>query len=266
MASFRPSLRAVGPGKPIRTPWSWFAQAPPKDGDRHWREGRSALELARAWCRGTSPCQPRERVETLEKHPLTLGFEAWDVVPELVTPLPFPGEGRNHDIAAIGVVDVVPTFVGVEAKAGERFGDKTVGDCWRNKVGSKSKVPHRVAAMLDLLTGDQPDPGDPGALDPAIGDRGYQLLTASAGTVLEARRRHCQRAVLLIHEFRPKVPSQKLATELSDAQDDLDNFVDWLSAGKYTELPKNTVVVPRDLPTPHEHVVLLVGKCVTELG
>src|SRR4051794_7696916 len=106
-------LRVTGPGRRIRSVYSWFAEAPPKDGDRHWREGRSALELAGALCRFTQPSMPAEMVDALASHPDTAGFETWDAIPELVTPLPLKGEGRNHDLVAVGLAGTTPTLIGV---------------------------------------------------------------------------------------------------------------------------------------------------------
>jgi hypothetical protein len=98
--SWAAPIQAAGPGGEIASMWSWFASAPPKGGERQWKDGRSAKELARAWTRCTRPIRDAgpyipvlarasptrvARVARLsarnERHGL------WDVHPEHVTPL-----------------------------------------------------------------------------------------------------------------------------------------------------------------------------------
>jgi len=259
-------LRLTGPGGSIRTPWSWFAEAPPKDGERHWKDGRSALELARAWCRSSQPQPPAEFLEALGNHPDTAGFTAWDAVAELVTPLPLPGEGRNHDLAVVGVTGGIPTFVGVEAKAGEPFGDRTIRQYWMEKFGSKSNVPARIAALVDVVFGAKVPLTSTCEVPDGLGDRGYQLLTAAAGTMLEARRRHCRRAVLLVHEFRPSVPTAFLSDALELAQVDLDAFAALLLGKPSAAISSGTIVGPASrIGGAFAGVQLYVGKCVTSV-
>jgi hypothetical protein len=58
-------------GKEIRSAEDWFRGAPPKRGKRQRRDGRSAKEFAKAWCRdraldaGRWHCRPpKEKKET----------------------------------------------------------------------------------------------------------------------------------------------------------------------------------------------------------
>jgi hypothetical protein len=236
-----PPLRVTGPAPPIASIWSWFAAAPPKGAERHWVDGRSAKELAQAWCRGPRPAPPPELLGALDAHPDTAGFTAWDVLAEHVTTFDDAGgEGRNHDLVVVGTAHGGPTLLGVEAKAGERFGDTSVADqlaAGLAKTGSK--IPRRVQLLCNAL-GSSCEP----ALAAGLAHRGYQLLTATIGTVVEAGRRHCRQAIVVVHEFRPLEPAPKLLAELNAAQTDLDAFVAYLSQGEHLRLYPGQTIGP----------------------
>lgn len=173
------------------------------------------MELAQLWCADGRPTIPHAVTDALERNQLTAGFTGWDVDAEYVTALDgFRGEGRNHDLVIVGEAQGVPTLVAVEAKAAESFGDpvtKTINSAL--KRSAKSKVPARIAALSRAVLGEpgvtwESGPTGPSSIsasnvvvDPRIEDLGYQLFTAAVGTVIEADRRHCRCAVMLVHRF-----------------------------------------------------------------
>ena len=53
-------MQIEGNGLTITSVQSWFDAAPPKGGTEHWVSGRSARELAEAWCASNGPCVPPE--------------------------------------------------------------------------------------------------------------------------------------------------------------------------------------------------------------
>jgi uncharacterized protein DUF6946 len=147
--SFR--LEAPG-GQPISSLKDWLKYAPPKKREEHWKPGRSALELARAWLdddRGQTV--PHEIVELLESHELTRGFMPELAIPEWVTQLDdFEGEHRNHDLIVMGNAAAGRTLVAIEAKADESFGSHTVGDylklCAAREEARATKVKEALTA------------------------------------------------------------------------------------------------------------------------
>lgn len=56
-------------GVAISSVAAWSTLAPPKGGDSHWVAGRSAHELATAWCGSAGPCVPHEIDQLLRSHP-----------------------------------------------------------------------------------------------------------------------------------------------------------------------------------------------------
>lgn len=136
--------------KPI-TDWRNWTR--PKKEDGHWRAGRSAMELARAWFTSPVPVMPQEIDALLESHPLTRNIVVTRGWPERVTALPYPGEGRNHDLVLLGEADGKPVLLAVEAKVDETMGP-SIGKYWRkSKSTLRSGAWRRIDALLDSVFG-----------------------------------------------------------------------------------------------------------------
>lgn len=173
----------------------WRHWTPPK-GEGQWRAGRSAMELARSWFTAPVPVVPAAIAALLDSHPDSRGATLTDGWPELVTPLPYPGEGRNHDLGAIGTVGSRRLLLAVEGKVDETLGEE-IGVYWRkSKRTPRSRAWKRIDSLLSSTFG----PGAAASEKPWAALR-YQLLTAIAGTAIEARERGCDFAVLCVHEF-----------------------------------------------------------------
>lgn len=212
--SWSAPVRAVGPGQEFSSIWGWFAAAPPKGRDRQWKDKRSAKELAKAWTHKDSVSIPDGLRRLLDSRPETSGLTLWDILPEHKTPLDaFGGETRNHDLIGIGRAGGGQTLLAVEAKATEPLGPLVEDQLTVAQGKPNSKIPQRVdmlsLALFGIRVSDHVD-DDIAAWE--IGHLRYQLLTASCGAVIEAGRRGCGQAVLIIHEF--------VADPLSDGHTD----------------------------------------------
>lgn len=92
----------------------------------HWRAGRSAMEIARAFFRHGDAQLPEPLAAVLRRHPSLAGFVADEAHPEFRTPLPPRGARgpRNHDVWVQGHVRARQVRIGIEGKADEPFGDR----------------------------------------------------------------------------------------------------------------------------------------------
>ena len=223
--------RVSGPGREISSVWSWFAGAPPKGGERQWKHRHSAKELALAWCRGNRVQMPGAVGQLLGSNKHTAGFVPMDVLPEHVTPLDdFRGETRNHDLIAVGPAASGHTLLAVEAKVTEPLGPRLDEQLAAAATKPTSKVPDRLALLCTALFG---EPFDPTRLidDAEVRRLRYQLLTASCGAVIEAGRRGCDQAILLIHRFAELSVDGTFAIDPADTLDtDFERFLralDW---------------------------------------
>ena len=184
---------------------SWFKVAPPMGADKQWRDGRSAKELAR-YMTANFPNVPTEIQDILSDF-TTLDAE-FDWNGEYVTDFAKydlgRGEGRNHD-AFMWNKDVV---VGIEGKADESLGSQLVGDAM---IGATDNKMHRIRGMIKMLFGDEP-----------VNHKNirYQLVTATAATLLEAKERKVNNAVILVLVFKKQgcFSEQKIADNNADIQ------------------------------------------------
>lgn len=185
-------------GREIRTETDWRDYAGPKKGQAQWAHGRSAMESARAWLRPGEPAVPEELSALLESCEHTADFRPLYAIPELVTRLDeFGGEHRNHDLVVVGTARGGRTLLGIEAKADEEFGSMDVGPylvSTGRKVGSN--VPKRIRRLVGALFG--PDALEGDQVAGTYASLRYQLISALAGTLIEARRRFAEQAVLLV--------------------------------------------------------------------
>jgi hypothetical protein len=194
--------RVFGPdGDEIVDLGSWFEHAPPEKGLAQWKDGFSAKEQAKAWLRSGRPQMPHELWSDLSG----LAPDADEVYarPEHTTRLDKFSRARQHDVFACLRRDgVMTTAVGIEAKACESF-DGTVAD--RAAAAAPSKKRARCNLLARALFGREVLDEDSGEiLDADLSAHGYQLWTAAAGTIIEAQKRNLPRAVLVVHQFRPR--------------------------------------------------------------
>jgi hypothetical protein len=184
-----------GRGDPILCVEDWFAKAPPKQGAKHWKDYRSAKELAKAWFRKPDATPPDELLCFLQQSfpgneiSLTLAY------PERVVPLDtFGGEHRNTDLLVLGNVGFLKVAISIEAKADEPFGDHLVGEYYDRR---RSVPGSNVCARIDGLSRALFNTG----LDAQIRSLRYQLLHATAGALIAAKKYGAEAAIFLVHKF-----------------------------------------------------------------
>lgn len=184
-------------GDGIGTMEEWKEFAKPA-ADYHWTVGRSAYELAADWLDGNAEARTHRLIS--EQYP---DAEFVKGVAEKKTSFDrHGGNVRNHDLLIQATCDSGNIVVGVEAKADETFGLSLVDQRREAKAALKETPGSKRVARLDTLTRlfleipaeEIEDGSDEGAV-------GYQLLTALAGTLADAKTAGAQGAVLLVHEF-----------------------------------------------------------------
>lgn len=250
-------------GEQIRSLEDWRRIGGPKR-PHQWAEGRSALEVARAWLPGGGTKLPPE-VEVLMRSHKDFGhLRVLEVEPEAKLPFDtFKGEPRNSDLVVLAQDHLGPVFIAVEAKADEPFGE-TVEEALgaaleRLMERPNSKGIQRIEQLADALLPYR-HPGGP-----KVGKLRYQLLTAAAGALVGARRRGFQRAVLLIHEFVTDKTEDRHHWRNSY---DLDEFVQRVSEGSVSTVEPGVLVGPFFVPGEpllDESPALYIGKAVREL-
>jgi len=174
------------------------------------QQGTSAPTLAAAWA------GPVEVIGALGRLPQLAGFVLEQIVVERESHFDAYGGPRNHDLVARGrLADGDRVVVCIEAKAGEEFG-QTVEQYGRAAQGKRdrderTKAPERLRELLSKYVPHH----DP--TDERVRLMRYQLLSALAGTEVEAAVAEAAHAVLMVHELRTdQRPEDKTATHLAD--------------------------------------------------
>lgn len=172
--------------KEINTIETWQVLGSPMGGDVQWKDGRSAKELAR-YITGCYPALPDAVERVLSRFASQDASFDWKVEYETgFSHLGYgKGMGRNHDM----VIYNDDIFVGIEAKADEPFGDKTIEEELKSASDNKK---NRIKKLVELVFGDE--------VKKHL-DLRYQLLTACGAVLLEAQERHSKSAMLLVLVF-----------------------------------------------------------------
>lgn len=232
----------------IETIYEWFYKCPPKGKDNHWKDGRSAKETAKHWLHAI----PQAFREILKDKNLI--YEQCS--PEYVSKFDgYKGEGRNHDLLIIAKDNNQnPLVISIESKADEPFGDtvkkKTEAALDAKKKNQNSRAKERIEELWLCLFGETIDEN---------ATIKYQLMTAVAGTICEAKKQGAKTAYFLVQTFVEKENQKHL-----DNKKDLDDFIHKLSKGNFSNLENNQIVGPFTVVKPTEKlpddIELFIGK------
>jgi hypothetical protein len=109
----------------IRTVEEWYEYARPRSGLKQWRDGYSAKELAKAWCRVPGqPSPPADFAALVAALPGIPGIQVETEFPEHRVRFDgLPGEPRNADLALTCHSPQGGVAISVEGKSREPFGD-----------------------------------------------------------------------------------------------------------------------------------------------
>jgi hypothetical protein len=225
-------------------------------GERQWKDGRSAKELARSWFRKGFACPPDEIRQFLEEAFRTeIAFD--EARPECIIELDdFRGEHRNCDLVVLCKAGMQSIAINIEAKADEPFGD-TIGSYYDQKVKSQSNAPARIRQLSLALFGRLPDE--------TIRRLRYQLLHAAAATLIEAAARGAEVGLFLVQEFRSGSLSDN---KLRQNSTDWENFVRAFPELTTARLERNKILVPVSVSgggRVPSSIPLYFGKLVTEV-
>src|SRR4051794_28713783 len=159
--------------------------------EHHWVKGRSAYELAADWIDRGAP----ERVaRLLSLRPELEGVELIEGIAEKKTQFDDIARGpRNHDLLVHARTGTGPLVIGVEGKADEPF-DHPLWR-WRQRALARTPTSQAPARLDNLTTLFFDDTIDADMRHPALGCLGYQLLSALAGTLADAKDRSAAKAV-----------------------------------------------------------------------
>jgi hypothetical protein len=216
----------------ISTIEEWFKKCPPQRGIQQWQDGRSAKETAKHWINGI----PQPFTDLLKG----FKFEFQLCSPEYVSEFDnLRGNGRNHDLLILARDSAADNkiVISVESKVDESFGN-ILGDYMRDIENKRdnnipTQADKRILALKNALL--------PNISIPEFNKLRYQLLTAVAGALSEAKKQNAKSAIFVVQTiFTNKIDPFKHQIN----QTDLDRFVDAISNGMFKNLKDGTLLGP----------------------
>lgn len=157
------------------------------DSVKHWKTGYSAKSLAYSWEQSAGfPAEIKALFSSSDDQDLQQ-IDPLMTIPEHKVPLPGGTTESQNDAFVLARTPQSLVTITIEGKVAESFGP-TLGEWYRQPSPGKTKRLAYLQAQLGL----------PGELSPAIR---YQLLHRTASAVIEARRYHAKKAVMIVHSF-----------------------------------------------------------------
>jgi len=258
----------VDPSRLISSVDEWFQRAPPAGGARHWKDGRSAKELGKAWCRREVIAPPPELHALLDSNSATRDLAIGSGIPEQLTFFADGARGpRHHDFVLYGYVGTTKVVVCIEAKTDEGL-DQPIEKRVRTALQKRAReeptgFPERLDRFAEAMFG-FPAFGEFDALDPRLARVPYQLVSGLAGTVREAALRDAERAVFAVHVLK----SAELDPVLLEANVlGFQRFCGLLTSGA-SEIRDGVLIGPLTFPGSDElpRIPLYVGITTTRVG
>lgn len=151
----------------------------------HWRTGYSARSLAYCWEEANGI--PKDVVEILLQISDFKDIKTLMVIPEHRIPLPGGDRPSQNDCWVLARTSNELVSITVEGKVSEPFGP-TVGEWLKDASPGKNERLSFLCSELGLDT------------QPPEHIR-YQLLHRTASAVIEAKRFHAKRAIMVVHSF-----------------------------------------------------------------
>ena len=248
----------------IQSVGDWFRLAPPKKGKLQWKDGRSAKELAKAWCKKkNSPSPPEDFLRLLSPLVTEDQFAIAEGWPEHQVPIDkLPGEPPNIDLAIMCGGNQGCTAICIEAKADESFGEYTLAK--HDVAATQIEKGIKTGALKRLLHLEENLLPEPGLGLPGRAEIRYQLLTGTAAALALAKEHQARVAVFVVHEF--SFSGHVDEKKLKQNKIDLDCFVMRLTRGSTTSLQEDVLFGPLSPPSQKSSwcgVSLYIGKVKT---
>lgn len=235
----------------------WLQKCPPGQEQKHWKNGRSAKELAKYWCKNPAVV-PFEFEELLKKSKEFADIRIVIGSPEYETGFDRFRKGRKHDLLLIGEQKNKKTVIGIEAKVDESFGNESVGEYYLKSVlkkinGDKTNITDRIEQLLPALFHKPIAVNNLGIM--------YQLIHATAGLLAEAPKRDAEKALFVINIFRTaKINKNKYEKNRTH----LDFFVENISDKKYNRIENGEIIGPIKVPG-NDYIPSVIGLYIGKI-
>lgn len=214
--------------QPITTVDEWKKICPLAKNE-HWKDGRSAKELAKDWINNKG----KDLEDLLGSFCAFKGISFNKASPEFQSKFDeYKGNGRQHDLLVLASHNKERILISIEAKVDESFGD-IIKDYYIKKIvsrikGERTNAPDRVEELIKNIFEEN--------IKVAVFDLRYQLLHAIAGTIAEAKRQKAKTAIFVINTYCSKDEKVFSPVKHQNNMKDLNQFVSYLSKNQITNI------------------------------
>jgi len=207
----------------------WFELCPPMKKEDHWKDYRSAKEMAKFWLK-------EDNVEDFLKfiQKVIPDFEYDYAIPEFPSNFDSYGSPRKHDLLI--AEKYTKAIVTVEGKADEPFGNKEFGDCLIETIKIKHLKNNSKAfdRMINLYLNYFHSNG-------YIFKIMYQLLYWFAGSLIDAIKEDTDNFIMVLQEFKSNsTDSEKTIKNHKD----FEIFIEFISEGKNRSIENKQIIGP----------------------
>ena len=187
--------------KKIKTFEDWERDAAPKGKDKQWKKGRSA------WCMADFAMNHNANFQRIIANILkecNIELQDFKCEPEAIASL---GKGmknggqRNHDLLMVGTKNCI---IGIEAKVSEKFDNPFPIELRKQAKKKEKETETRAFALKSFLTPEE-----------NVDEIGYQLFTATRGSMISAMKSGYRNAIVLIIVFEGDIQLNKDETKKS---------------------------------------------------
>jgi hypothetical protein len=208
---------------------AWFELCPPKKKDKHWKDCRSAKEMAKFWLDQNKYGDFQNFIRKVIPD-FTFDY----IIPEFASAFDSFDSPRKHDLYIVEKFN--KAIITVEAKADEPFDDDNFGDQFIETIKTKMENQNSKALdrMINLYLNYFHSNGN---IFPVM----YQLLYWFAGSLADAIKADTDNCVMVMQEFKStETTSEKLAKN----HDDFEKFAAFISEGKYNSIENRQIIGP----------------------
>jgi hypothetical protein len=203
--------------------------APPQKKEAHWKDYRSAKEMAKFWLNQDNR---NDFQNFIRKSIPDFTFES--IIPEFESKFDSFPSPRKHDLY-IEEKDN-KAIITIEGKADESFGNEKFGEYFIETI--KRKIENGKSMALDRVVNLYHNYFNGNGI---ILNIMYQLSYWYAGSLIDAIKADTDNFVMVLQEFKSK---ETTSEKLSKNHDDFENFIEFISEGKFRRIENGQLIGP----------------------
>ena len=207
----------------------WFKYCPPQKGEKQWKDLYSAKEMAKFWLSQKNQNDFQKFIKNIIPD-----FEYDYLIPEFESNFDNFGSPRKHDLFIAGTNN--RAIVTIEGKANEPFGKNEFGTEFINSIKTKIETPdsNKLNRIINLYQNYFHSNGNSLVIM-------YQILHWFAGSLIDAIKQSSENVVMVLQEFKNSNTDSDI---VSVHHNDFDNFVEFISEGKFKQIYNGQIIGP----------------------